>query len=483
MQKYILFIFLSYALYLNAQQAQNALTNFTKDPLLKDGSISFFAVDLESGISIANYNEKSRLICASTTKLFASATAIEVLGKNYSPLTRIYVDGPIDEKGVLHGNVWIRGSGDVSMGSKYFNAAGHEFDFLNQWTDSIISKGIKQIDGYLIADGSSFGYDGAPKGWKSNDLGNYFGAPHTGINFYDNLFKLYFDSGKIGTKAKLVSIYPKIDNLVLDCSVFASSSSGDECNIFGDPFSYDRKANGKIPANKKGFEVKGSMPDPEYQLVKEWASVLLLKGITISKGAKGYRLLTTTLKNDYADNFKLIFSHSGKSVGEVAYWTNHKSVNLFAEGLLNYVGYVKQDNGSNKVSIDELKKYWTPKLDITTMIINDGSGLSRLNAISASHFCDLLSYMYKSPNYADFKSTLPIAGVSGTIKNLCKGQVGEGRIFAKSGSLDKAKAYSGYVETISGKKIAFSFCVNNFSCTTSQLVNKMEVVLNALANY
>jgi D-alanyl-D-alanine carboxypeptidase/D-alanyl-D-alanine-endopeptidase (penicillin-binding protein 4) len=117
------------------------------------------------------------------------------------------------------------------------------------------------------------------------------------------------------------------------------------------------------------------------------------------------------------------------------------------------------------------------------MIINDGSGLSRANAISARHFCDLLRYMYTSPNYLNFRATLPIAGVSGTIKSLCKGQLGEGRVMAKSGTLNNVKGYAGYVETISGKKIAFSFCVNDFSCTSSQLVSKMEAVLNALAEY
>ena len=91
-----------------------------------------------------------------------------------------------------HGNIWIRGAGDVSLGSKYFNTAGHEFDFLLQWADTLISLGIKGVEGSIIADGSEFGYNGAPKGWASNDLGNYYGATHAGINFYDNTIKLFF---------------------------------------------------------------------------------------------------------------------------------------------------------------------------------------------------------------------------------------------------------------------------------------------------
>lgn len=483
MQRYILFLFLFLIFISNGQKAQNAINSFAQDPAVKSGSISFLAIDLDLGSTVASYSQDNALISASLTKLFSTSTAFEVLGENYAPITRIYADGPIDDKGILHGNIWIRGAGDVSLGSKYFNTAGHEFDFLLQWADTLISLGIKGVEGSIIADGSEFGYNGAPKGWASNDLGNYYGATHAGINFYDNTIKLFFDSGKLGSKAKLTSVYPKVDNLVMNCNVVAGSSKGDDCNVFGSPFSLNRKATGEIPANKKGFEVKGSMPDPENQLAKEWLSVLKQKGIVVSNGAKIYRLLAPKLVNDYSKNFKLLFAHSGKSVKEIAYWTNLKSVNLFAEGLLDYLGYAKKGDGSTITSIGELKKYWAGKISLETMIINDGSGLSRANAISASHFCNLLKYMYSSTNYLNFKATLPIAGVSGTIKSLCKGQLGEGRVIAKSGTLNNVKAYAGYVETISGKKIAFSFCVNNFSCTSSQLVSKMEAVLNALADY
>ena len=228
MQRYILFLFLFLIFISNGQKAQNAINSFAQDPAVKSGSISFLAIDLDLGSTVASYSQDNALISASLTKLFSTSTAFEVLGENYAPITRIYADGPIDDKGILHGNIWIRGAGDVSLGSKYFNTAGHEFDFLLQWADTLISLGIKGVEGSIIADGSEFGYNGAPKGWASNDLGNYYGATHAGINFYDNTIKLFFDSGKLGSKAKLTSVYPKVDNLVMNCNVVAGSSKGDD---------------------------------------------------------------------------------------------------------------------------------------------------------------------------------------------------------------------------------------------------------------
>jgi D-alanyl-D-alanine carboxypeptidase/D-alanyl-D-alanine-endopeptidase (penicillin-binding protein 4) len=115
--------------------------------------------------------------------------------------------------------------------------------------------------------------------------------------------------------------------------------------------------------------------------------------------------------------------------------------------------------------------------------INDGSGLSRNNAISSHHFTQFLSYMHKSKYATDFKASLPIAGVTGTLRNVCKGQAGQNRVVAKSGSMTRIKSYAGYVTTKSDKKLAFAIIVNNNTCSSGTLKVRIEAVLNAMANY
>jgi D-alanyl-D-alanine carboxypeptidase/D-alanyl-D-alanine-endopeptidase (penicillin-binding protein 4) len=224
------------------------------------------------------------------------------------------------------------------------------------------------------------------------------------------------------------------------------------------------------------------MPDPEFQLAYEFTKVLISKGIYVVQQPKAFRLMDVQLPNSY-ENFNLLFAQSSKTIKEIAFWTNFKSVNLFAEGLLNQLGYSKSKNGSTESSIKVLEEFWSQKIDLTGLVLMDGSGLSRGNAISASHFCQLLTYMYKSPNFNVFKETLPVAGKSGTIGSLCKGQIGEGRIFAKSGTISKVKAYAGYVDSKSGKKFAFSISINNYNGSSTELQNKIEKVLNILATY
>ena len=461
---------------------QKAIDIFVSDKANSNSSVSFMVFDIDKNEVVAKLNEHKSLTSASAAKLFSTATAFELLGPNYTCQTRIYYDGFIDKDSVLQGNIWVRGGGDVSLGSKYFNSSQSELDFLNFWVDSLKSKGINRINGAIIADGSDFGYDGAPEGWNWGDVGNYYGANASGINIFDNQILLYFKMGKAGSLSQITEIYPNVPRLLMRNEVYAAAVNGDNSYIYGAPYSLDRLVKGKLPQFTERFVVKGSMPDPEFQLAHEFTNGLLKNEINVVQNPKAYRLVEINLPNDY-NNFNFLFSQTSKTVKEIAFWTNFKSVNLFAEGLLNQLGYSKNTNGSKESSLKVLEEFWAQKIDISGMILKDGSGLSRSNAISANHFCQLLTYMYKSKNFNDFKETFPVAGKSGTIASLCKGQIGEGRIFAKSGTISKVKAYAGYIYSKSGKKFAFSITINNYNGTSSDLHQKIEKVLNVVASY
>ncbi|NBR14010.1 MAG: D-alanyl-D-alanine carboxypeptidase/D-alanyl-D-alanine-endopeptidase [Crocinitomicaceae bacterium] len=484
MQRYIIIFFTAFSSFLYSQNSvQKAIDLFVCDKINAHASISFMAIDLESGNEIAQTNGNLSITSASVAKLFSTATAFELLGKDFTTETRFYADGIVTSDSVLHGNLWIRGGGDVTLGSRFFNPDESEFSVLVAWSDSLKSKGINRIEGAIIADGSEFGYKGVPDGWNWADVGNYYGAGAAGINFYDNQIKFKFKTGKVGELSQIHSIFPEIPNLEVKNNVIAANVSDDNSYVFGAPFSLERMIQGKLPANQTSFEVKGSMPDPEFQLAHEFCKILKSKGIYVEKAAKGYRTLDIDLKPDYTDKFKLLFSQPSKTVQQIAYWTNLRSVNLYAEGLLNLVGYAKTGDGSTESGLKQMEAYWGNKIDLSGLSLKDGSGLSRSNAMSAHHFCQLLKVMYQSSNFTDFKNTLPVAGQSGTARSLCKGEAGEGRVFAKSGTINKVKAYAGYVDSKSGKKIAFSISVNNFEGSNSELIQKMEKVLNALASY
>jgi serine-type D-Ala-D-Ala carboxypeptidase/endopeptidase (penicillin-binding protein 4) len=462
---------------------QQAINSFAAEPCFLNAGVSFSAVDCATGEQIATLNQTLSLSPASTTKLFATATAIEVLGSDYAPKTRIYIDGTIQADSVLSGNLWIRGGGDAALGSRYYNGDGLEDQFLQKWADTLLKLGIKKITGSVISDASEFGYQGAPDGWGWSDMGNYYGAGASGLSIYDNMLRYYFKtSTTIGSKTLLTGTFPTIPELNF-INYITAGGKGDNSYIFGAPYSLDRFGTGTLEKGANRFVVKGSLPDPELTFAAEFVRVLGTKGIQVLSGYANARKQPSQSPAIRYATKQLLYTHHGKTVGSIAWWTNMKSVNLFAESLLCLVGYGTNGVGTTDNSLDKLDAFWRDKINTKGLYINDGSGLSRSNAISADHFCQLLKYMTTAKEFQTFYNTLPIAGVSGTLSTVCKNQPGENRVHAKSGTMNRIKSYAGYVESTSGRRIAFAIIVTNFSCSNDVTLAKIEKVMNTLSTY
>jgi D-alanyl-D-alanine carboxypeptidase/D-alanyl-D-alanine-endopeptidase (penicillin-binding protein 4) len=203
------------------------------------------------------------------------------------------------------------------------------------------------------------------------------------------------------------------------------------------------------------------------------------KGIILEGNLIGVRQLPDTIRFNYTSK-KNVCSHFGASVKEIAYWTNLKSINVFAETLNSWIGYEKTGLGTTENGVKSIQDYWKGKIYTDGLNLTDGSGLSRSNSVSARNFCSLLQYMYFSKNQEAFLSTLPVTGQSGTLTYFCKGQCSEGKIQAKSGTMKRVKSYAGYVSTTSGKKLTFALIVNNYNCSNTTIMKKMESLMNAM---
>lgn len=476
--------FLNFSIAQLDNDIQDAIEDFASHTELKNAAISFAAYDVEGDSLIAAYNDNMALPPASTVKLFTTATAFETLGNDYKPQTRLYFRGEIDSSGVLRGDIIIRGGGDPTIGSKYFTTDESKKEFLEIWKEAIKERGIKGIDGGVISDASEFGYQGVPDGWSWSDLGNYYGAGPSGLVIYDNMVRLHFStSARVGEETKLDSITPYVPGYQIFNTVTTYNSNRDNCYIYGAPFSYDRFAVGNLPRNRSNFEVKASIPDPELLMAQELHTSLLRDSFIIGEPPQGMRELLKWGKHEVNyEDCKLIETYGDRSIQEIAYWTNMRSVNLFAEQILTLIAYEKTSLGSTENGAGFVNGYWEPRLNIE-MFQTDGSGLSRSNGFSAQHYVRLLDYMYDSEQFENFKSTLPVAGKSGTLRGVCRGQSASGRLYAKSGTMNRIKSYAGYVESTSGKKIAFALIVNNDNLSNYHLVGQMESVFNTMARF
>lgn len=482
--KSILILFLFLIPFVNGQTSiETQINKFTSDEAFANASVSFEIFDIDANKSLYSFDPNRALITASTAKLFSTASALSILGSNYKPVTKLYSEGELDTDGILHGNLWIRGGGDPSFGSRYFNEPFDRDQVFKNWVDAIVQSGIKKIEGRIIADASEFGYHGVPDGWQWIDMGNYYGAGPSGLTIYDNMIEYTFNiPANIGGAAKLINIRPKIPALEFSNYIVAAESKADNAYIFGAPYQLQRTGLGSLPAGSSGFVVKGSIPDPELMFSTELHEALVQNGIQIIQDPTTTRFTDHRTNDSFYADKQLIHKHTGRPLIDIIKETNFRSINLFAEHMLTMIAREKGKKGSTWEGLKYVDQYWRDKIDIGGIRIADGSGLSRSNAISAHHFIQLLSYMIKSENGEAFKNSLPISGKSGTLLNVCRGQKAEGRLQAKSGSINGVRSYAGYLRGDSGKLYAFALIVNNANCSSSVLKRKMEVLFNSLVS-
>lgn len=387
---------------------------------------------------------------ASITKVISTATALELLGPDYTYKTTIEHDGTITD-GVLHGNLYIRGGGDPTLGSYYLGNPG----VIKQWARELRGMGIRAIQGDIIPDASCFDKEPIPIHWSWEDMGNYYAAGTFGLSIFDNSLRLTFKSGASGTTPQLVSVSPQIAGLHIDNQLTTLKIAADSGYIYGMPYDNKRIVLGGIPANRELYTLRGDIPNPPMLVAQRLDSALKEVGITVNGECKE-RFNSSNPRNT-------ILIHESPKLREIIKLTNFRSNNLYAEHLFKSTALTKYGQASNAKAIEVIKQYWSSKgIDVSSLFLKDGSGLSPQNAFSAKTLNEILAYMYqKSPNKEVFIASLPRAGKEGTVAGFMAKTPLEGKVWMKSGSITGVQCYSGYILD-NDKEYAFTIMVNNW---------------------
>ena len=460
------------AILTNIQRTADLYMNYNS---LKNAAFSFYVKDMGSGDVYADYNAEMSIPSASTMKLVTTATAFQILGSGYRFETKVMHSGEVDENGVLHGDLYIIGGGDPTLGSRYFTKHDEERDFLYEWVDSVKSYGIKKVDGRVIADGSLYHYDGIPSGWVWADMGNYYGAGPAGLTIFDNMATFHFKTPKeAGEPTELTCITPDIPGINVVNSVISADSDKDNAYVYGAPWSYDWFVRGSIPKHRQDFKVKASIPDPEKVAALEFDYALEQSGIDVIFAARTMRELKKEM-NFEKPELKLIHNHESPYLSTIINVTNRSSINLFAEHILCQISVKQSGYGSTYNGASICWNYWNGKVGASGLNMTDGSGLARSNSVSAKFLVDMLVYMHNSSGNGDrLMTSMALAGKRGTMAGMCRGTSASGRVYGKSGTMTRVKSYAGYVYSKSGKKLAYAMIINNHNCSNYQIREYFE---------
>ena len=448
-------------------------------PYMRGASFSLVVKDVQEGRTDYSYDTDRLQSPASVLKTVATATALEILGEDYRYPTTLEYDG-ILENGTLEGNLYIKGSGDPSLGSSHF--APGQNKFLSTWIAALQKAGIKHITGSVISDESIFDTEGVSIKWLREDMGNYYAPGSYGISIFDNMYKLSLQTGAAGTRPVLKGTEPDIPFIRFKNYLKAAPVSSDSAYIIGAPLDDVRYLYGVLPANREAYVLKGDIPDPALYLARYLTDQLQQKGIRVDGSPSCYRIEVEENRWKKGERKEIVTTYS-PTLREIASICNHVSHNLYADALVKTVGLQYKPRRNEMISsfgrgVQVVKEYWEKKgLDVFPLRMNDGSGLAPADKVSAGFMGELLVYMATESAVSDaFIASLPQAGIEGSVRNFLKGSKLQGKARLKSGGITGVRSYAGYI-TKDGKTYAVAVFSNNYSCSMSRMTGALEKLL------
>lgn len=470
----ILFILQLSILFLSAQvNKQAAVNQFVNHSGLKHASIGFVVKDF-SGKVVASHNQDKSYTPASILKVITTATALEVLGADYSYKTILAKDKDNPNRVLIHGY------GDPTLGTEHLDNIPQAFT--TTWSNEILKAFPKQEDLDILVIDNYFGYRGVSRKWIHEDLGNYYAASSYGISVFDNTYRLSFNTKGV-TKPEITGTEPEMKGLHFTNTLELNTTGIDNGYILGSPMSNERVVIGNIPANRTKFTIKGDIPNPGLFLGNTIAQSLETKGKRVDVVETTYYTYHQEMNssNRTIYNEEPFYSHHSPTLAEIAKDVNVRSNNHYAEHLIRTLGRVDNTDIYSLALEEGIKKVenvWIAKgLNTDGLFMYDGCGLAPTNAVSANFMTDLLVYMQtKSKNSSVFLGTFPQAGKDGTVRNVLKGTRLEGKVFVKSGSIGDVQCFAGYY--IDGdEKYAFTIMVNKYNAPRNQVVRAIEQLL------
>ncbi len=445
-----------------SQKLKTAFAAFEKDSQMRYGTASLYVIDANTGQVVFDKNSRMGLAPASTQKVIIAATAYELLGKGFVFNTILNGKPSQDGSGYL---LQIKGTGDPTLGSWRYTSTIDSV-LLRRWAELVrketAGSPVRQL---LVVDRPTGDIVSVPGGYVWDDMGNYYGSGWSWLNWRENQYDLFLQSGATGTRVGIKGTYPNQDQVQFNSQVVSGApGSGDNAYIFCPPFSNLATIKGSIPPQKDSFIISGASPDPGHTLGMEFLRYLHEAGVDIDPQA----VSTSRLENKGSSietGYKTLVEHRSPSLDSIIYWYLKKSVNLYGEALLQSMPVEAGSSLDLGARIKVVQGYWAGKgINPGELNLYDGSGLSPANRVTTHAQVEILRYARKQVWFPAYLQAFPqYNGMT-----------------IKSGTIGDVKGYAGYHKAKNGKEYIFSFLVNNYNGSSGAIVKKMYQVLDLL---
>ena len=431
---------------------------------LRGAHVAVYVVDARDGRVLYERNQDDRVTPASTLKLVVGSLALEKLGPAFRFHTDAVLTGPITG-GTLNGNVVVRTGGDPLLGAADLDALAA----------ALAAQGVRIVHGDVGFDVSRYAESPYPPGWLQDDLAYGYAAPVSALGFEGNSLHLTVSPGPLaGDRATVVSSPIALGTPLEGCGYSAqprlirlattgAANSPDTIALEFDPAGCTRVV-GSLAAGSAPEMFDAAAPSPTAYAAMVFRAALARHGITLESSSvvagPPDRSIRTALPGA-----PIVWSHDSEPLNDIVADCWMPSDNLIAEMLLREIAYAADGLPGTTERGIALEQTWLRGLgvDPDALILNDGSGLSSYDRVTARALVAVLQHDFAGANQARVLDDLPIAGVRGTLAGSYVGTALEKRVFAKTGTEMHSSTLAGYAATAKHGAVIFAFLVDDWS--------------------
>jgi D-alanyl-D-alanine carboxypeptidase/D-alanyl-D-alanine-endopeptidase (penicillin-binding protein 4) len=453
MKRFVLFLGLIWYCLQAQAELPAPVANALKEAGVPQQNVSVYVQAVDSNVAILKHNEDKSMNPASVMKMVTTNAALDLLTPAYRWKTALYHDGYI-KNWELNGNLMIKGYGDPSFKAQDF------------WRllMSLRQAGVKKINGDLIIDKTYF----------ADDVDN-------GISFDDEKWRAYNSKpSAFAVNGRSTSFRFSANDDVLNVNqefelpevtiVNNMKTVKGDCGNWRGRMNYDVQTNTNkavitfngvyAPDCGERFLELSLFDDAQYAFFtfkKIWRDL----GGEFAGTLKRQPIPSTTHK---------LLEQTSEPLGSVVRDINKWSNNLMARQLLLTIAAEKVSTPATVAKGVVAIKSWLSAsgVNVNGFVLENGSGLSRVERISAEQLGKMLVRAYLSPVMPEFISSMPILSMDGTVKQRLQDSASNGRAHLKTGSINGVSSIAGYVLDANGHRHVMVMLVNHANAGASR---------------
>ena len=390
------------------------------------------------------------LIPASNLKLLTTSAFLDRFGADFKFRTVLLSKDS---------DLFLIGDGDPTLGdAEMLKKLGWDVDTVfKAWADTIKQRGVSSVRNVYVDD-SVFDEAFLHPNWLSRYLGDRYAAQVGGVNLNANCIDFLV---RVTAPGEPVAYTMNPDTRYATVKNLAVTGEDRGVGVSRPPSRNDLTLRGEI-AQSLGKPISVPIHDPPMFAVTVLAETLAKNGVAVTGQPTRDRGVRERYAADSA-GWSVVAALDTK-IATVLDRANKDSMNLYAEALCKRLGREASGQPGTWANGAAAMGEFLKRTGVTDdqFKLDDGSGLSRENAISPDAILKILAHNFQSSHRDAFMSSLAVAGEDGTFERRFKNNL-KGRVFGKSGYIAGVSALSGYVKTEDGKWFAFSILMNDIT--------------------